>query len=704
MANQTATNMTGPYTDWIEFFSREEQKESYGKINELNGIHEEYVDDVKGFTDYFNATPLVKSILFPGGESQVRVLHNCSIDCDRNKVIGVSGTSKFSPFKEITIGAAIKPMVIPTNRGYKADLKIPTVDDFLGCSSGDELVNLVGTGEEPISALEGKPQSFWIHPSLMSTLFDNRITATSKIGESIVLAIEGMEDEEARILIGQHYDMLVFVWAVGKGFTSLNIKFLDLPDDMAHAELVVKTNKLLLGTSPGEPSPTTNRDNRRNRDASHESRTTTSRSSRRGENRSGAAEGRGDLSLSRPRSERSNSSSKSRIRGRGRTRSREHHKTRSRGKKRSRRSRSDSRDGSRRHNDSRSRSSSRFRSRSRSRGRHRDERRTRSPKRARRGTRDDGEEVLAQLTKGVLALASTQHEKLKKDNVEKSVLGKLSERQKDLFSLLSARDWHDAKPSLNRSTEKLLASQNPEKQWNLIEDWSRRWPGLVSKQGAIQFLSTGYASRELPGGFTVFMFSPFRKRATDKKDRKRNIKGTFGKDGELDEEAIDFYASLDYFVPTTLHEAETQLELAVLMLETLTGQQSIATDGYAHGIEIIEKNRLELYGEMEKDKMFMTKFLHFLDVVFNSFCNDLADYHTRSEPIFSAKRKLRGRMKDDIDRVMRDLKHNITPLLPLPSLLTDGETTSEFKNSKPKAEQRESDTTTQKPEWWSRNP
>jgi hypothetical protein len=42
------------------------------------------------------------------------------------------------------------------------------------------------------------------------------------------------------------------------------------------------------------------------------------------------------------------------------------------------------------------------------------------------------------------------------------------------------------------------------------------------------------------------MFSPLKHRKpTDKKDRVRNIKGTFGKERSLDEDAIEFYATLD---------------------------------------------------------------------------------------------------------------------------------------------------------------
>ena len=224
--------------------------------------------------------------------------------------------------------------------------------------------------------------------------------------------------------------------------------------------------------------------------------------------------------------------------------------------------------------------------------------------------------------------------------------------------MLAAKDWNNTSPMLNEETENLLSYRAPEKQWNLIDDWSRSWPGLVSKQGVVQFLSPLYASRTLPGGFTVFMFSPLRvQKPTDKKDRIRNIKGTFGKEGSLDDEAIDFYATLDYFVPISLSDAETQLKLAVLLLEKLTHKKGIAIDGYLSGLDIIAKHRLQMLKEQNKDNMFFARFLHFLDMVFNTFCDDLAGYHTRSVPIESAKRHLEGRMTNDINEGYKPRDH-----------------------------------------------
>jgi hypothetical protein len=162
---------------------------------------------------------------------------------------------------------------------------------------------------------------------------------------------------------------------------------------------------------------------------------------------------------------------------------------------------------------------------------------------------------------------------------------------------------------------------------------------------------------------------------------------------------------LDYHVPTTISDAETQLETAVLLLEALTSRQSIATDGYNRGLEILTKNRLQIHEELAKDPMFMARYLHFLDVVFNTFCEDLADYHARTDPIIRASRKLRGRMVDDIDRVMRDLHHGITPNLSLPSLVEDEPREPKSDKKEGRAEKHpKAETETDKPQWWSQNP
>jgi hypothetical protein len=69
----------------------------------------------------------------------------------------------------------------------------------------------------------------------------------------------------------------------------------------------------------------------------------------------------------------------------------------------------------------------------------------------------------------------------------------------------------------------ILEDRDIERNWNLLIDLTETWPGGVSKPAFIQFLTKGFISQEIPGGFTAFMFSPPRKNKQGKKDRKRNL-------------------------------------------------------------------------------------------------------------------------------------------------------------------------------------
>jgi hypothetical protein len=610
------------FKDWSRYFKNEAGKPEYGTLAKFDQPPSAYVNDTEEFKKQLASNALETLLLVPGPDKTVRLLHNFSIDHEKTKVSGIYGLKRFSPMKQIAVSSLVKPFVIPaqtqTRTGTKANtLSIPTVDDFKECTSGAELIELVGSSGRDIHELEKLPVSFWLHPQLIETSVTQRQTKIEGIGESYAVAIEGMGDEAATLLTEQLYGLLVYVWAVANGYAHTTVKFLDPPDDDDTDEALAKAQRKLtavaapIGQTDRRDETHGDQGNRRNDERSNSRGRSRSESPRR-QSRKSDDRRKGQDSRNTERRSRSRSRSPSRGRERSRSRSRED---------RNRRTprRDSSRSPTRRRGGSRERSSSRGR----------DDRR--------RNTRDlssdrepDDREFLRQLTRSVSTLAQAQNDSLRKDRVERSVLGKLSERQKDLFTLLAAKDWYDTRPALNRATERLLSSRVPEKQWNLIEDWSRKWPGLVSKQGVVQFLSSGYASKTLPGGFTVFMFSPLKHRKpVDKKDRIRNIKGTFGKEGALDDEAIDFYATLDYFVPESLNDAETQLEMAIHLLEALTHRQGIAIDGYVRGLDIIAKHRLQMYEEIAKDRMFMARFLHFLDLVFNRFCDDLAEYHTR---------------------------------------------------------------------------
>jgi hypothetical protein len=91
------------------------------------------------------------------------------------------------------------------------------------------------------------------------------------------------------------------------------------------------------------------------------------------------------------------------------------------------------------------------------------------------------------------------------------MISQLSSEQSELFTLLSAKDWHDYKPQLSNFAQQLLAGRNTFKAMNLITSETRGWRGTVSRRGITQFFCMGYAATDTetqPGGFTIFRFRP----------------------------------------------------------------------------------------------------------------------------------------------------------------------------------------------------
>jgi hypothetical protein len=498
--------------DWYTYFEVEAQRPEYGTFDKFDDIPPQYVNDTDELKKKIIENNLETLLLIPGPEGTVRLLHNCSLDEDQTKVSGIYGLKQHSPMKQVLVSALVKPFVIAATT--RADNKpfIPTIEDFKGCTSGAELTGLTGTGTRTIDELESSPVSFWLHPHLLGAYVTQRQVKIDIIGESYAVAIKGMSDEAATLITQQYYNLLVFIWAVANGYAHTSIKLSDPPDDDATDDLLQRTqHKFNIRANTNRHETGQGHDS--NDDGNVPPKDDEESESNTGRNRRpvGSPSHRGRSESPRRSSRRDTNQGRSNRRSRSRSPSKTRSRSQPRGRKRSRSSSSDSQGRGHRRRGNRDRSSSR-------RGR------DRSP---------NDRDVLHQLTRGVSALAQAQNDNLQKDRAELSALGKLSERQKDLFTLLAAKDWYDTRPKLNRATERLLSSRVPEKQWNLIEDWSRKWPGLVSKQGVVQFLSSGYASKNLPGGFTVFMFSPLKhRRPTDKKDRVRNIKGTFGKEGE----------------------------------------------------------------------------------------------------------------------------------------------------------------------------
>jgi hypothetical protein len=92
---------------------------------------------------------------------------------------------------------------------------------------------------------------------------------------------------------------------------------------------------------------------------------------------------------------------------------------------------------------------------------------------------------------------------------KKSILSKLASDSATLFTVLSAAEWRDTAPRLNRFTAQLFEDRDAASSINqvMLTTWS--WDRLVSAKGLAKFLAVGYGAPDIDqqrGGFTIFMF------------------------------------------------------------------------------------------------------------------------------------------------------------------------------------------------------
>ena len=619
-------------TSWSDYFLDPKNETDL----DLSNISTRYTDDGTKLLNVAEAFQASAALLVPGAHKTVRFLHHCFNDIDRNRVIGVSGLKRFAPFKELNVDGLILPFHPPSAR---VNLKVPTIEDFSKVSTAEEFSNLTGTGEAKVATLAERSGSLWVHPSLLVHYYSKASKAADIALLILEKAPEDNKDDDDELLMESLLDQLIFLWSIEKGYVTTT-PFKDPPDTDDLQKTIEETNDLIM-TDPADDKTEVG-DERNNEPDQAE---------------------RGDERTPNPMTPR--------------------HKTRRDDTARKSRSRSRRRSRGRRGSPSRSSPSSsvsgrRSRSRSRSRKRRGSSRR-RSPPRERSRSEshhpptpgDRDEALVTALIQGVTALTRGQLEASERERKKSSVLSRLSRRQTFLFDALSATDWSDGHPKRTKEADMILEDRDVERNWNLLVDLTEKWPGVVSKPAFIQFLTKGFISQERPGGFTAFMFSPPRKNKQGKKDRKRNLRNVLGKSSEVDEEDLEYYAKNDFYIPKSVYEGEVQIQMAVRILDMLTNHKSIASDGYRYGLEFLDSRRNTFHEEQEKDEMFMARYVNLLDTAFQNFSSELAAFHTDKDPIRRARKSLRGKMAEDIKRIMRDIDYDVMPNLPLPPRLTE---------------------------------
>jgi hypothetical protein len=277
--------------------------------------------------------------------------------------------------------------------------------------------------------------------------------------------------------------------------------------------------------------------------------------------------------------------------------------------------------------------------------------------------------------------AMTEHalRTAKREEHETSMISRLSSEQSELFTLLSAKDWHDYKPELSGFAKQLLADRDPFKAMNLITSETRGWRGTVGRRGITQFFCMGYAATDIetqPGGFTIFMFRP--KNATQPLSQaalKQLLRHLLG-DTKVDDDTVVYFAQNDFYLPDSIDRLEVQLQTCIQFLDLITAEKGIASEGYSEGLRLLRDNRQAFETVQAKDDRFSIKVAYLLDRIFQSFVNQLARHRSSPTPIRSAKRRLKNLQEDDVNEALRQIRFGIAPAIHLPASISDPSSSS----------------------------
>jgi hypothetical protein len=246
------TTTTGT-TDWALLYEREQRDKDYGIYNSFDGVSAEYVDNPQTLAEKINENDLETIILFPSANNCVSALHSCVVAPGKSKVMGVLGTNRHAPINEVTLASSVRKILLPQTRS-SATVMIPSLRDFLSCSSREEFAALEGSGDKPISELNLSPQSMWVHPHVLTTYVPKRKAKAADVWELIFLAIEDMEDEDASVLAGQYHKLLVFLWSIEQGFMSAATS--SDPADNPKSDITIAGIEAKIRGETLAPSPT----------------------------------------------------------------------------------------------------------------------------------------------------------------------------------------------------------------------------------------------------------------------------------------------------------------------------------------------------------------------------------------------------------------------------------------------------------------
>ena len=260
----------------------------------------------------------------------------------------------------------------------------------------------------------------------------------------------------------------------------------------------------------------------------------------------------------------------------------------------------------------------------------------------------------------------------------------------------------------------LVSDRDSQRALGVMKTQTKRWSGQISEKGLLGFFARGFAAddiQECPGGFTIFMFKPVTAvdRSTDKKGRQQQIKSMFGST-ELGDEAVKYYTENDFFIAGSLEGLEEQIYTCIKCLERFTERNGIATEGFEHGLRMLQWKKRVFYHLLSMDCLFPVKFAYLLDRVFQNFVDELGSFYEDENPIARAKGKLKNYQVSAINNAMMGFETRCAPRLFLPGSL-QGEAAGggpkkndgKEKSKSEKKQKQEKEEESAEP-WWSKNP
>jgi hypothetical protein len=247
-----------------------------------------------------------------------------------------------------------------------------------------------------------------------------------------------------------------------------------------------------------------------------------------------------------------------------------------------------------------------------------------------------------------------RQEHSKKEN-NKSFLRNIGTMQRALFTNLCTDELGEI-PKHPAFLKNLMDTKTPQKAIAMIRSEIWEWEGSFFDGPFHRFLANGYLSRDgnkgSPGGFTLFMFCPKNVEAslnTNKADIAL-LRDYFGLD--VDDDTVNHYAKQGWFYPSNQYDLRVQLNTACAMINLLTGEGSIASQGLSYILSPTQWDRYAplLAERFKTENLFGAKFVYCLDRNLQVFFAKLSKW-TVDEPRSLDPNYLRNKAEGLLDKI-----------------------------------------------------